>query len=178
MGKKDAPPKQTEEEKQAAKQAKVNDALIKAAKNDELKKLEDALSKGAEVDHLNEHGHTTAHVAAAFGALRTLQWLNAKGADLTKLNSRNRTPLQTAAPPAAPPLAPAPPPICRRDSARQRRHLPQPRLPVRAPAEACHTPPLLYRHSLAHWQHGGGFPAVRLRIGVLRVSAGCARLVG
>ena len=96
MGKKEVAPKLSEEEKQAAKMAKLSESLAKACKNDDLKKVEDALSKGADVNHMNGHGHTAAHMAAAFGALKTIRCLHAGGADLTKLNTRNRTPLQTA----------------------------------------------------------------------------------
>ena len=71
--------KKTDEEKAAEKQLKVNESLTKAAKNDELKKAEDALAKGADVNFVDERGHTPAHVAAAFGALDILRLLHAKG---------------------------------------------------------------------------------------------------
>ena len=65
MGNKKPPPKLSEEEKEAAKVQKANDALQKAAKNDERSKAEDALSKGASVEYVNEVCADSLHANSA-----------------------------------------------------------------------------------------------------------------
>ena len=93
-------PKISDEEKEAAKQAKLiekaNANLIKAAKGDKLKLAKESLDKGASLDVVNEKGHAVAHVAAAYGALNVIKLLFDSGADFTKQNAFERTPLQTA----------------------------------------------------------------------------------
>ena len=70
--------------------------LLKACKDDEVKKAEEAVAKGAELNWKNEKGHTAAHVAAAFGALNCLVYLHKQGADLTLKNDKRQTPLAAA----------------------------------------------------------------------------------
>ena len=76
--------------------AKVNASLLKAAKEDEVKRVDEMLSKGADINHANEHGQTASHFAAAFGALTVLRLLHARGADFTKQNGNGMTPLEAA----------------------------------------------------------------------------------
>jgi len=94
--KKAATPRQSEEEKAAAKMLKACESMLKAAKDDELKKVEDAVSKGANINFQNDMGHTAAHVAAAFGALSVLRYLHKQGADLEMINEKKMTPLMAA----------------------------------------------------------------------------------
>ena len=54
MGKKPTPPKLSAEEQEAAVRQKANEALCKAAKDDQRAKAEEALAKGASVDFVNE----------------------------------------------------------------------------------------------------------------------------
>jgi len=96
MGKK-PPPKLSAEEKAAAAAAKATETLFKAAKNDERSKAEDALTKGAQVDFVNDKGHNAAHVAAAFGALEVLRLLYSKDIELFgQQNAQKKTPLEVA----------------------------------------------------------------------------------
>ena len=71
-------------------------SLRAACKDDELKKVEDAVSKGAELNYQNEKGHSAAHVAAAFGALACIRYLHKNGADFTLINNMKMTPLKAA----------------------------------------------------------------------------------
>ena len=80
-------PKKSEEEKAAEKVAKANQSLLKACKNDERSKVEDAVAKGADINFINEKGHSVAHVAAAFGALDVIRYLYKSGADFTVQNA-------------------------------------------------------------------------------------------
>ena len=92
MGGKKAPPKATDEEKAAKALAKLHEQMQKAAKNDEVKKIEDAIGKGADIDFVNERGHTCAHIAAAFGALEVIRFLHKHDADFSLENEvRRRT---------------------------------------------------------------------------------------
>ena len=94
--KKAAAPKLSEEEKAAQKKLKECEKMIKHCKDDEVKKVEEAVSKGADVNWQNERGHTAAHVAAAFGALNVLRYLHSQGADLEMINEKKMTPLMAA----------------------------------------------------------------------------------
>jgi len=96
MGQKKAAPKKTDEEKAAEKLQKANESLFKACKDDELKKVEDAVAKGADIHWQNDKGHTAVHVAAAFGALSVIRYLHKQGAALEVLNERKMTPLMAA----------------------------------------------------------------------------------
>ena len=60
-----------------------NAALLKFAKNDEFKKVIDALKSGANVNYRDDLGQTAGHVAAAYGALDVIRVLNEHGADWT-----------------------------------------------------------------------------------------------
>ena len=83
-------PKLSEEQKEAAKLAKslekANASLVKAAKDDQLAKAEEALSKGADANFVNDKGHSVAHIAAGFGALKIIRCLYARGAKFDTLN--------------------------------------------------------------------------------------------
>jgi len=98
MGGKKAPPKKTDAEKEAEKIAKASASLLKAAKNDEKNKCEEAITKGADKDFANENGQTAAHIAAAFGALSVIRYMHSLGADFTlKTNPPKKlTPLAVA----------------------------------------------------------------------------------
>ena len=96
MGQKKVPAKKSDEEKAAEKKLKANESMLKACKDDELKKVEEAVGKGADIDWQNDKGHTAAHVAAAFGALNTIRYLHKAGADLEKINEKKMTPLMAA----------------------------------------------------------------------------------
>ena len=76
--------------------AKANANLLKAAREDEAKRVDDAIAKGALVTHANDKGHTAAHMAAAFGALTVLRLLHARGADFGLKNEGGMTPLEAA----------------------------------------------------------------------------------
>ena len=125
MGKK-PPPKLSAEEKAAAAQAKLNEALHKACKNDERAKAEEALTKGADVAYVNDvrgppppcallissdrsppaarttvspaqKGHNAAHIAAAFGALQVLRLLYSKDVEIFhQQNAKKMTALEVA----------------------------------------------------------------------------------
>ena len=95
-GKKAAPPKKSDEEKAAEKKLKACESLLKAVKDDEMKKVEDAVAKGADINWQNDKGHTAAHVAAAFGALNALRYLHKNGADFEVINAKKMTPLMAA----------------------------------------------------------------------------------
>jgi len=79
-----------------APSAAANEKLFKAAKDDEVKRCEEALAKGADLNRLNDKGHAAVHVAAAFGALNVLVWLHAHSADFTMENEKSLTPLGVA----------------------------------------------------------------------------------
>ena len=89
-------------EEVAAKLAKACDALLKAAKDDKPRKIEESLAKGADIDHANAKGQTAAHIAAAFGCLKALRLLADRGADFGALTRQGigpcslMTPLQVA----------------------------------------------------------------------------------
>jgi ankyrin repeat protein len=85
-GKKAATPRKTDEEKAEEKRVKACESLLKACKDDELKKIEEAVGKGADINWQNDKGHTAAHVCAAFGALSVLRYLHRQGANLELLN--------------------------------------------------------------------------------------------
>ena len=123
-GKKNAPPKKTEEEKAEEKRLKVCTNMLKAAKENELAKVQKAVeSEGADINFANEvrakhhpgfrmanthapavpclvdrsqQGQTCAHVAAAFGALDVLRYLYKNGALFDVQNSKKQTPLDAA----------------------------------------------------------------------------------
>lgn len=82
MGNKKPPPKKSDEEKEAEKVAKANQSLFKACKDDELKKVEEAVAKGADINWQNDKGHTAVHMCAAYGALNVIRYLHKQGADL------------------------------------------------------------------------------------------------
>ena len=87
-------PKLSEEEKAAAALEKLNVNMCKLAKNDEVVKLQEALSKGADKNYVNDKGHSVVHVAAAFGALGVIRLLFAEGANFetsNKVRVRRRT---------------------------------------------------------------------------------------
>ena len=87
MGGKKPPPKKSDEEKEAEKKLKACVSMLKACKDDELKKVEEAVGKGADINYQNENGHTAAHMAAAYGALSVLRYLHKQGADLEIINA-------------------------------------------------------------------------------------------
>ena len=78
--------------------AKTIEELKKASKNDDVKKAEAALDRGlVTVDYAEEgSGHTPLHRAAAFGALKVIRMLHARGASLEVLNGKKQTPLDVA----------------------------------------------------------------------------------
>ena len=76
--------------------AKVHSSMLKAAREDETKKVDEALSKGGDIGFANDHGQTAAHMAAAFGALGVLRLLHSRGADFTRTNNSGMTPLAAA----------------------------------------------------------------------------------
>ena len=81
-------PKKSDEEKAAEKVAKANASMLKAIKNDEVAKVEDANAKGADINFITEKGdQSMAHVAAAFGALDVIRYLHKNGADFTRINA-------------------------------------------------------------------------------------------
>lgn len=81
-------PKKSDEEKAAEKVAKANASLLKACKNDEVSKVEEAIAKGADINFITEKGdQSMAHVAAAFGALDVIRYLHKNGADFTRINA-------------------------------------------------------------------------------------------
>jgi len=94
--KKPVTPRKTDEEKAAEKKLKACEALFKAAKDDEVKKCEDAIGKGADIFWQNAKGHTAVHVAAAFGALNVLRLLHKLGADFEVINEAKMTPIMAA----------------------------------------------------------------------------------
>jgi len=96
MGQKKAPPKKSEEEKAAEKHAKLCTNMLKACKNDEVAKVEEALDKGADLMWANERGQTAAHMAAAFGALDVLRFLHKRGADFVTIDEKKMTPKDVA----------------------------------------------------------------------------------
>ena len=79
-------PKLSDEEKAAAAFEKLNANMCKLAKNDEVAKVEEALSKGADKDYVNDKGHSVVHVAAAFGALGVIRLLFSKGSNFEASN--------------------------------------------------------------------------------------------
>ena len=87
-----------EAEKAEKALAKTLDELKKAAKNDDPKKVEAALDRGlVNVNYAEEDtGHTTMHRAAAFGAIKVIKLLHARGAALDTLNGKKQTPLDVA----------------------------------------------------------------------------------
>ena len=95
-GKKPTAPKQTDEEKAEQKRIKACESMFKACKDDEVKKVQENLDKGADINWQNDKGHTAAHVCAAFGALDTLRLLHKQGANLELINEKKMTPLQAA----------------------------------------------------------------------------------
>ena len=81
-------PKKSDEEKAAEKVAKANASMLKAIKNDEVAKVEDAIAKGADINFITEKGdQSMAHVAAAFGALDVIRYLHKNGADFMRINA-------------------------------------------------------------------------------------------
>ena len=85
-----------EAEKAAAKLAKACASLLKAAKEDEYKKIDEHLANGADINHVGESGHRAVHMAAAFGACNALRLLHARGADMSAPNAKGSTPLEVA----------------------------------------------------------------------------------
>ena len=65
MGGKKPPPKKSDEEKALEKQLKANESLLKNCKDDEVKKCQEAVEKGADVNwhnpnHVSHATHTPA----------------------------------------------------------------------------------------------------------------------
>ena len=88
------PPAKSEEqkaaeaaEKEAKAIQKANDNFFKAVKDDEVKKCEDWKAKGADINYINDKGHSAVHVAAAFGALNVLRYLHKQGASFETINA-------------------------------------------------------------------------------------------
>ena len=75
---------------------KFGERLLKACKDDEVKRCAEAVSKGADVNWQNEKGQSAAHVAAAFGALNVLVFLHEHGADFELINDKQLTPQDVA----------------------------------------------------------------------------------
>ena len=71
---------------------KANDNFFKAVKDDEVKKCEDWKAKGADINYINDKGHSAVHVAAAFGALNVLRYLHKQGASFETINAVSLTP--------------------------------------------------------------------------------------
>ena len=61
-------------------------------KDDEVKKCEDWKAKGADINYINDKGHSAVHVAAAFGALNVLRYLHKQGASFETINAVSLTP--------------------------------------------------------------------------------------
>jgi len=101
-GKKAAPQISAEEALLKAEEAllkakeKAWEKLAKACKDDEIKKCEEAVAKGADVDHFNDKGNTAAHIAAGFGSLRILCYLHKRGANLAAKNLKKQKPIDLA----------------------------------------------------------------------------------
>ena len=70
MGQKKAPAKKSDEEKAAEKKLKANESMLKACKDDELKKVEEAVGKGA---HVGRRALTTRLELAEEPACRRFQ---------------------------------------------------------------------------------------------------------
>ena len=102
-GKKKGP---TDEEKAASaakkaaeQKARAEVAIFKAARDDDVKRVEAAVAKGASVDAVTgDYDHTVMHRAAAYNALRVIKYLHSQGAklDTPDASKEKLTPLQTA----------------------------------------------------------------------------------
>lgn len=93
-------PRKTDEDKAAEKAAKAREKalaeFVKNAKAGERSKVEAAVAAGIDINHANEKGQTAAHMAAAFGHRKLLQFLHRNGADFTLVDLRNLTPVAVA----------------------------------------------------------------------------------
>ena len=91
------PKSANELEAEAAKKVeKANADLMRACKNDEGKKAESAIAKGADINYENDKGNSLMHIAAGFGSLSVIRVLHKAGASLEKANQQQLTPLQMA----------------------------------------------------------------------------------
>ena len=93
--------KAADDEKEAAKAAeraaKAGASLLRAAKEDEPRKIDELIAKeGVDLNFADDNGQRAVHFAAAFGALRALRLLHARGADFGAVNGKGATPLEVA----------------------------------------------------------------------------------
>ena len=89
-------PKKDAEAEEAKKREKATTDLLRNCKNDEGKKAESAIAKGADILYENEKGNSLMHIAAGFGALSVIRVLHKAGVSLDKENQEKLTPLQMA----------------------------------------------------------------------------------
>ena len=69
-----------------------NSLLILAAQNGNEKIAQYLVTKGANPNHQNAHGHTPAHFAIAYQFFELSQWLFENGADDSIVNEYGHTP--------------------------------------------------------------------------------------
>jgi len=74
----------------------ADSSLRHACKENQLKRVEAALTKGADINGQDGALNTPMHVAAMYGSLRVIVYLHGHGALLTTPNKFGRTPMQTA----------------------------------------------------------------------------------
>ena len=76
--------------------AAANTSLRHACKENQLKRVEAAITKGANINLQDDVLNTPMHIAAMYGSLRAIVCLHAHGATLNTPNNFGRTPMQTA----------------------------------------------------------------------------------
>ena len=95
-GKKKGP---TDEEKAASaakkaaeQKARAEVAIFKAARDDDVKRVEAAVAKGASVDAVTgDYDHTVMHRAAAYNALRVIKYLHRRARSSTRPTRARRS---------------------------------------------------------------------------------------
>lgn len=78
-------------------QAQASDALIKAAKKNDIAQVKAELDGGANVEYMNKTGFTALILASTFGHLETVQLLVEQGADINAASKHGMTPIASAA---------------------------------------------------------------------------------
>ncbi len=78
-------------------QKELNDRLIDAAKNEDIKNVRELLANGADVDAKDKNGETALHWAACDGRVDVAKILIEKGADVDAKSNFNETSLHKAA---------------------------------------------------------------------------------